>query len=93
MRPRERRPHLGKMPLSGITTPGITLKNATGIPISSSLVEMFLIKDVALLGACLARCVPRSAVRLSAAALRHLQRAYTAPAPPPSGREAAFLIT
>ena len=37
-----------------LTTPGITLKNATGIPISSSLVEMFLIKDIALLGACLA---------------------------------------
>jgi uncharacterized membrane protein YkgB len=36
------------------TTPGITLKNASGIPISSSLVEMFLIKDIALLGACLA---------------------------------------
>jgi hypothetical protein len=34
--------------------PGSTLKNVTGIPISSSLVEMFLIKDVALLGACLA---------------------------------------
>jgi uncharacterized membrane protein YkgB len=36
------------------TTPGITLKNPTGFPpISSSLVEMFLIKDIGLLGSCL----------------------------------------
>jgi uncharacterized membrane protein YkgB len=34
------------------STPGITLHSATGFPIISTLVEMFLLKDVALLGAC-----------------------------------------
>ncbi len=35
------------------STPGITLKSATGFPIVSTLVEQFLLKDVALLAACL----------------------------------------
>ncbi len=35
------------------TTPGITMTSASGIPIVSTLVEMFLVKDVALLSACL----------------------------------------
>jgi reactive chlorine resistance protein C len=35
------------------TTPGITLTSPSGFPIISSLLEQFLLKDVALLGACL----------------------------------------
>ncbi|WP_246217475.1 DUF417 family protein [Paraburkholderia panacisoli] len=35
------------------STPGITLHSASGIPIISTLVEQFLIKDIVLLGACL----------------------------------------
>lgn len=35
-----------------LTTPGITQWSATGFPIVSTLVEQFLIKDVALLGVC-----------------------------------------
>lgn len=35
------------------TTPGITLTSSSGIPIISTLVEMFLIKDIGLLGASL----------------------------------------
>jgi uncharacterized membrane protein YkgB len=36
-----------------LTTPGITQWSATGFPIVSTLVEQFLIKDVALLVVCL----------------------------------------
>lgn len=36
-----------------LSTPGITLHSATGFPIISTLVEQFLLKDVALLAACL----------------------------------------
>jgi uncharacterized membrane protein YkgB len=36
-----------------LSTPSITLHSATGFPIISTLVEQFLIKDVALLAACL----------------------------------------
>jgi reactive chlorine resistance protein C len=35
------------------STPGITMISATGFPIISSLLEQFLIKDIALLAACL----------------------------------------
>ena len=35
------------------TTPGITQKSATGFPIISTLLEQFLLKDIALLAACL----------------------------------------
>ncbi|HEY4143495.1 DUF417 family protein [Pinirhizobacter sp.] len=35
-----------------LTTPGITQWSATGFPIVSTLVEQFLIKDIALLGVC-----------------------------------------
>lgn len=35
------------------TTPGITLTSPSGFPIISTLLEQFLLKDVALLGACL----------------------------------------
>src|ERR1700744_6277482 len=35
-----------------ITTPGITLTSATGFPLISTLLEQFLLKDVALLAAC-----------------------------------------
>jgi uncharacterized membrane protein YkgB len=34
------------------TTPGITQKSATGFPIISTLLEQFLLKDIALLAAC-----------------------------------------
>lgn len=36
-----------------LSTPGITLHSATGFPIISTLEEQFLLKDVALLAACL----------------------------------------
>jgi reactive chlorine resistance protein C len=35
-----------------VTTPGITLTSPTGFPLISTLLEMFLLKDVALLAAC-----------------------------------------
>jgi uncharacterized membrane protein YkgB len=35
------------------TTPGITLRSLSGFPIVSTLTEMFLLKDVVLLAACL----------------------------------------
>lgn len=35
------------------STPGVALHSPTGLPIISTLVEQFLIKDVALLAACL----------------------------------------
>jgi uncharacterized membrane protein YkgB len=35
------------------TTPGITLTSPSGFPIISTLLEQFLLKDIALLGACL----------------------------------------
>lgn len=46
------------------TTPGITLISPSGIPIISTLLEQFLLKDVVLLGACLtllAASLPRRA--------------------------------
>ena len=46
-----------------LTTPGITIINSSGIPISSTLVEMFLIKDIALLGATLTLLVASLAPR------------------------------
>jgi reactive chlorine resistance protein C len=51
------------------TTPGITLTSHSGFPIVSTLVEQFLIKDVALLASCLTllvasvRPIDRSALR------------------------------
>jgi len=50
-----------------LTTPGITLASPTGFPIISTLVEQFLLKDVALLAACLTLLLASLSPRASAA--------------------------
>jgi uncharacterized membrane protein YkgB len=46
-----------------ITTPGITLTSATGFPLISTLLEQFLLKDVALLAACVTLLIASLSLR------------------------------
>lgn len=49
-----------------LSTPGITLTSASGFPIISTLLEQFLIKDVALLAACVTLLIGSLSLRSTA---------------------------